>query len=249
MWVQSSQRYIKHCICILPCSTCKRKKKNEKFAYSFVGSLSHFEIAFIQWYSGIYWLIASCLIPLPLSPPLSLSLPFLQSLSSFDSLCVPPPSPRYSCTQYLHISRWGAVSLVAVVVALEYSCLASQHNSEIREPSTVPLNGKISPHRLLYRMHSLLLSFNPLSSPALLTFPSSPLSSNPLFPLPSALPFLQSSLCFSSSSSSPVLSISLNPLSTFIPLSSPFLLSSSRVLVLNTPEPGHGSLGVPGLLI
>lgn len=68
------------------------------------------------------------------SHPLSSSLPSLQSLSSFDSHCVPPSSPCYSCTRHLHISRRGAVSLVAVVVALEYSCLASQHNSEIREP-------------------------------------------------------------------------------------------------------------------
>lgn len=73
----------------------------------------------------------------PVSSPLLLflfhSLP-LQSLSAFDSPCVPPSSPSYSGTRYLHISRRGAVSLVAVVVALEYSCLASQHNSEIREP-------------------------------------------------------------------------------------------------------------------
>lgn len=47
---------------------------------------------------------------------------------------------------------------VAAVVALEYSCLASQHFSKIRERSTAPLNGKISPHRLLHSMHSLLAS-------------------------------------------------------------------------------------------
>lgn len=138
----------------------------------------------IQQHSGI--------LPCFLSnPPLSLPLPLLQS---------PPPSSLHSsCTQYLHTSRWGAVSLVAVVVALEYSCLASLHKWEIREPSTVPLNGKISPHRLLYCMHSLLLSFNPLSSPALLIFPSS-----------FRFPLLQSSFSL-------FLSISLNPLLTFIP--------------------------------
>lgn len=112
---------------------------------------------------------------------------------------------------------------MAVVVALEYSCLASQHNSEIREPSTVSLNGKISPHRLLYRMHSLLLSFNPPSSPAPLIFPSSPLSSNPLFPL--FLPLSLSailSLPFLLLLSSP-LHLSESPLNFYSPL---FLFSA-----------------------
>ena len=136
---------------------------------------------------------------------------------------------------------------MAVVVALEYSCLASQHNSEIREPSTVPLNGKISPHRLLYRMHSLLLSFNPLSS--YISLLSSFLQ--PTFS--SFLPLSPSAILSLSSSPKPLLT--LIPPAPPLP-SSPllstlfsFLLSSSRVLVLNTPEPGHGSLGVPGLLI
>lgn len=109
--------------------------------------------------------------------------------------------------------------LVAAVVALEYSCLASQHNSEIREPSTVPLNGKISPHRLLYRMHPLLLSFNPLFLACSSYFSSSFRS-----------PPLQSSLSLL------LLSISLKPLLTFIlPCPSPsfylFFFSCSLPLV------------------
>lgn len=232
----SNHYYVKHYIIIIIINLNLRKilVKTETFAYILAG------IRVALWGSFSYNGTLGYL-------PITSFLPSFQSHSSFDSPCVPPPSPRSSCTQYLHISHWGAVSLVAVVVALEYSCLASLHNWEIREPSTVSLNGKISPHRLLYCLYFLLLSFNPLSLPALLIFPL-------LFPptcLFLFLPLFPSAiLCLSSCSSSPVLSISLNPLLTFIPHPTPsFLLSSSRVLVLNTPEPGHGSLGVPGLLI
>lgn len=141
-----------------------------------------------------------------LSSPISRSPPTLPFPFKPSRLCHPPrppfPSPHSSCTPCLYISRRGAVSLVAAVVALEYSCLASQHNLEIREPSAAPLNGKISPHRLLHRMHSLPLSFNPLP-PRL---------------LPSFLLLLSTlhSSAVRSSSSSPVLSGSLKPLLTFI---------------------------------
>lgn len=110
----------------------------------------------------------------------------------------------------------------------------------------MPLNGKISPHRLLYPMHSPLLSFNPLPSPAPLIFPlrhAFPSSFRSLL-LQSSLSFLI--LRFSSPLHLSEYSLNFYPPSTpFLSLSL-FLLSSSRVLVLNTPEPGHGSLGVQG---
>lgn len=195
--------------------------RTKKFVYRLVGSLSYFEISFHTVVQAYRLLFRS--LPLPL---------FLRPFPSVLWLIPrpPPSSPHYgSCAQYLYISRRGAVSLVAAVVALEYSCLASQHNSEIREQSTVPLNGKISPHRLLYRMHSLSCFHLILSPrPAPLSFPSSPLSSSFHSPLLKK----KSSLCLSSSSST-VLSENL---STFIfPPPTPSissLLSSSRVLVL-----------------
>lgn len=144
--------------------------------YRLVGSLSYFETSFHTVVQAYRLLFRS--LPLPL---------FLRPFPSVLWLIPrpPPSSPHYgSCAQYLYISRRGAVSLVAAVVALEYSCLASQHNSEIREQSTVPLNGKISPHRLLYRMHSLSCFHLILSPrPAPLSFPSSPLSSSFRSPL------------------------------------------------------------------
>lgn len=106
----------------------------------------------------------------------------------FTPLCVPSLSPCWSCKPYLHISGRGTISLVAMVVALEYSCLASQHNSKIRALSSMPVNGKISPHRLLYHIHFPLLSFNPLSPLPL--FPSLTQTSSFCNPLPrSSLPF------------------------------------------------------------
>lgn len=81
----------------------------------------------------------------------------------------------------------------------------------------MPLNGKISPHRLLYPMHSPLLSFNPLPSPAPL-----------IFPLRHAFPFsfrsllLQSSLSFLILRFSSALHLSEYSLN-FYPLSTPFL--------------------------
>lgn len=212
--------------------------RTKKFVYRLVGSLSYFETSFHTVVQAYRLLFRS--LPLPL---------FLRPFPSVLWLIPrpPPSSPHYgSCAQYLYISRRGAVSLVAAVVALEYCCLASQHNSEIREQSTVPLNGKISPHRLLYRMHSLSCFHLILSPrPAPLSFPSSPLSSsfrspllkkNPLSVCP-PLP-LQSSLKTSQLLFSP-----------HQPLLS--LLCSLPLVCLfwNTPEPGHGSLGVPGLLI
>lgn len=150
--------------------------RTKKFVYRLVGSLSYFETSFHTVVQAYRLLFRS--LPLPL---------FLRPFPSVLWLIPrpPPSSPHYgSCAQYLYISRRGAVSLVAAVVALEYSCLASQHNSEIREQSTVPLNGKISPHRLLYRMHSLSCFHLILSPrPAPLSFPSSPLSSSFRSPL------------------------------------------------------------------
>lgn len=189
--------------------------RTKKFVYRLVGSLSYFEISFHTVVQAYRLLFRS--LPLPL---------FLRPFPSVLWLIPrpPPSSPHYgSCAQYLYISRRGAVSLVAAVVALEYSCLASQHNSEIREQSTVPLNGKISPHRLLYRMHSLSCFHLILSPrPAPLSFPSSPLSSSfrspllkKILPL-SVLLFLYSPLW--------------KPLNFYFPPTNPFYLFSALFL-------------------
>lgn len=146
-------------------------------------------------------------------------------------LLLPPlRSPRCSCVQYLYISRGFFFSFffppVAAVVALEYSCLASQHCSKIREQSTTPLNREDLPPQAP-PLHAFTSCFHLIRSPRLLL----------ISPPPSLLFYISETSLHGPHSNPPAPSIS-------------FLLCSSHVLVLNTPpEPGHGSLGVPGILI